>query len=210
MRPPPGADDLSMRSKRAFTLIEMIGAIAVIALLSAMLAPKIYQILSDSKSAKSAAQVKIFELAIASWHKDFGTLNLIDSDCSRRASALTFEMNRYLTGSIAIKCPKFKGPYLDKIPASPIGSRIVIYSVFNATSTISRDNAAFDLNGDGRVENAYRRTVFARHYDVESRESLEVDAIIDDDLIARENRELSGRVKCCGPERLLDIYIAHR
>jgi prepilin-type N-terminal cleavage/methylation domain-containing protein len=61
-------------SKRAFTLIEMIGVLAVIAILAAVLIPKIFNAINNARINSTAESIATVKTAIADHYAKFGTL----------------------------------------------------------------------------------------------------------------------------------------
>jgi len=84
--------------QRGFTMIEMIGVLAVIAILASIVAPKIFDAIRDAKVNTFASNIQAVKTAVASYYKDVGAL-------PSSASALIAQPSS-VTG--------WKGPYLDK------------------------------------------------------------------------------------------------
>ena len=57
-----------------FTLIEMIGVLAIIAILVAAVAPRIFDAISDSKITSATTSIKSLQSAVAKYYADVGTL----------------------------------------------------------------------------------------------------------------------------------------
>ena len=64
---------------RGFTLIEMIGVLAVVAVLAAMVLPKVFDVIAESRVNALAASVKAYETAVTKYYSDIGTLLPLDS-----------------------------------------------------------------------------------------------------------------------------------
>src|SRR5829696_4527544 len=60
--------------RKAFTLIEMIGVLAVIAILAALLIPKIFEAINNARIANAAISVNTVKTAIADHYAKFGSL----------------------------------------------------------------------------------------------------------------------------------------
>ena len=65
---------LGLRNARGFTLIEMIGVLAVIAVLAALILPKVFDVISDSRINAMAASVKAYETAVTKYYSDIGSV----------------------------------------------------------------------------------------------------------------------------------------
>src|SRR5271155_5112005 len=61
-------------SKRAFTLIEMIGVLAVIAILAGLLVPKIFNAINNARINSTAESIATVKTAIADHYAKYGTL----------------------------------------------------------------------------------------------------------------------------------------
>lgn len=62
----------STRTRRGFTLIEIVIAVAILALLTAGIAPLVYRHLEDSKVASAQIEVKVIGEALQMFHADTG------------------------------------------------------------------------------------------------------------------------------------------
>src|SRR5947199_2833331 len=59
----------------AFTLIEMIGVLAVIAILASLLVPKIYEAINNSRISNSVLSYNTVKTALADHYAKYGSLN---------------------------------------------------------------------------------------------------------------------------------------
>ena len=62
------------RDSRGFTLIEMIGVLAVLAVLAALVLPKVFDVIAESRVNALAASVKAYETAVIKYYSDLGSL----------------------------------------------------------------------------------------------------------------------------------------
>ena len=118
-------NDMHMRHQRGFTLIEMIGVLAVIAILAAIVAPKIFDAISDSKIDSLVEEISTVRTATASYYKDTGVF--------------PYNQNYLLAQKKGIK--GWNGPYLDKKLTNPINP--------SGYFEVGQGNWNFDINGDG-------------------------------------------------------------
>ncbi|RMH52294.1 MAG: prepilin-type N-terminal cleavage/methylation domain-containing protein [Zetaproteobacteria bacterium] len=86
------------RRQGGFTMIEMIGVLAVIAILASIIAPKIFDAIRDSKINAVASNIQAVQTAVANYYKDTGQLPSSASDLVSAPSGVS----------------NWKGPYLDK------------------------------------------------------------------------------------------------
>src|SRR5437867_4153182 len=62
-------------ARKGFTLIEMIGVLAVIAILASLLIPKIYEAINNSRISNSVLSYNTVKTALADHYAKYGTLN---------------------------------------------------------------------------------------------------------------------------------------
>lgn len=68
------------KKKRGFTLVELIAVMAIIAILSAVLAPKVLGYISEGKKTSATEEARQVVLAIESYNINAKTADLIDVD----------------------------------------------------------------------------------------------------------------------------------
>jgi len=123
------------QSQRGFTMIEMIGVLAVIAILASIVAPKIFDAIRDSKVNTFASNIQAVQTAVSTYYKDVGVFP------SSEAKLITDTA----TG--------WKGPYLDK-SVIDMFSTLPITSVA-LTAEAPTATANFDINGDATATGDY-------------------------------------------------------
>src|SRR6476620_11307774 len=64
------------KQERGFTLIEMIGVLAVIAILSALLIPKIFEAINNARINNACVTLGTVKTAIADHYAKYGALNV--------------------------------------------------------------------------------------------------------------------------------------
>jgi prepilin-type N-terminal cleavage/methylation domain-containing protein len=62
------------RPSRAFTLVEMVGVLAVIAILASMLTPKIFSAISDARLTSAVSSLDVLKAATAAYYSKNGSL----------------------------------------------------------------------------------------------------------------------------------------
>ncbi|GJL54769.1 MAG: hypothetical protein NPIRA02_19010 [Nitrospirales bacterium] len=210
-------------------MIEMIGVLAVIAILVALLLPKVFEIMAESKANALVAAVKTYEAAIEDYYADIGSILPLDADGipSTETSGdsvnplslparLTLERSDPLnTGTNS--WVKFNGPYLAEfLTNSPpgFGTSITIRAMTATTygtATLVADRG-YDFNDDGKSDLPTNADlVFIRLTPVERREFERVDGILDAGVgTTVDEREKRGKVKYNETYKMLRIYLAHK
>lgn len=121
------------RNEQGFTLIEMIGVLAIIAILAAIVAPKIFDAINDSKVNSLAEEIHTVKTAVANYYKDTGRFP-----------------NQYSDGSASDLMAKPKGvkgwngPYLDQQVNNPVSP--------NGFFRVVAGHWKFDIDGDGTYD----------------------------------------------------------
>lgn len=204
-----------LRNSKGFTLIEIIGVLAVIAILAAMLAPRVFETIADSKSNRMANEIKAMKAAVANWYRDIGTLEALDGGGIPTNSDLLFQRDLVRNESVAGAglWAKWNGPYLDSgLDATFYLSSVPIGGTFMTIQTQPTGTADFDLDGDGTDDTikAGTQVVFLEIQTVDSSDFIRVDRILDagmtDEGILGANQS-AGKVEYAGTT--MRIYIAH-
>jgi general secretion pathway protein G len=215
-----------------FTLIEMIGVLAVIGVLAALIIPKVFDVIAQSKVDALASAVKTYETAVTKYYTDMGTIlplngsgnpqtqNSGNSNVARSLAArLTLSSaNTDVVGNSNL-WPKFHGPYLEKFNTDTppeLGNKMYLpargslaYGV-SATGT----NRAWDLKGDdGKNDlSSDSNVVYFRLTGLSEEDFMSFDKIIDTDVgSTTDEKKLRGRAKwATNGGGTLYLYLAHR
>ncbi len=219
-----------IRPIQGFTLIEMIGVLAIIAILMALLMPKVFQLIASSNARSLTAAVRTYETAVTNYFANVGSLYPLNvtgvptaeatgdsATAISLAARLTLDMTDPLNTG-ANQWIRFRGPYAEKLDSanSPgIGATILMPTgpaVALATATTGT-NIGWDLKGDdGNSDLATGAQVaYLQITGVTVGDAEEIDGIIDPGIGATAaERQLRGRVKYDGATSQLFIYLAHR
>jgi len=119
--------------QKGFTLIEMIGVLAVIAILAAVVAPKIFDAINDSKVTSLAEDIATIRTSVTSYYKDTGQFP------SQASNSTKAQQNQMMKKPTTVK--GWKGPYLDKALSNPVNP--------SGYLNIGQGSWKFDINGDG-------------------------------------------------------------
>jgi len=211
----------------------MIGVLAIIAILVAAVAPRIFEAIEDSKVTSTATLIKAIQVATTKYFADMGTLNPINdptqasptpffvaanSDGNTVATALSTSLTYTKTATQdAGEWPRFRGPYLESFSVTdvPMGTSMRLSSM-NSAGFGAAVNAAnetnYDLSGDGNADISLNsRIVSLVITGVSQREWEKLDGIIDAAGVEGKTaaqRQAQGRVKYANG--IVRVYIAHR
>ncbi len=195
-------------SKSGFTLIEMIGVIAVIAILAAFVTPKIFKVIEDSKITRFAGEVPVYTNAVANWYKDIGTLQSLNAAGAVVTNDSSFQVELIGKQGTALLWANWDGPYIDSVASPAIGTVLTFRSYAGLAGTAAPVATAvnsFDLDDDNKNDMDGKRVVSIVLTGVTSAQQLKVDSILDKGLTAAR-RATSGKVKYSGTQ--LIIYLA--
>ena len=214
-----------------FTLIEMTGVLAVIAILVALLLPKVFEIVAESKANSLVAAVRTYETAVVDYYSDISSILPLnpggnptqevsgDSFVVRSLPArLTLEQSDPLnTGNNG--WTKFKGPYLSKFSSDVppgLGTKVfmpVQAPVAYGTATTA-SNLGWDLNNDGNSDIPTSANVAYVYFTGISNQDFEkVNALLDPGETqggaGLPTRERTGRIKYDINTDEMRIYLIH-
>lgn len=128
--------------RSAFTLLELLVVLAIIATLVAVVAPSIFRNVGDAKSAAAKSQIEIFSLALDAYRLD-------NDNYPTSEQGLEALRTKPTTGAMP---RNWRGPYLRKdVPLDPWG-RPYVYVAPGAENPTSYD--LYSLGRDGKVGGA--------------------------------------------------------
>lgn len=215
--------------RAGFTLIEMIGVLAIIAILVAAVAPRIFDSISDSKITSATSSIKTLQSAVAKYYADVGSLYpltaagvatpLADgvSNAAYGASmpdALALASTAAPANTGAGLWRKFRGPYTEGFTTAnpPIGTSMTMSSVAAVAGALTATSLNFSLaNNATTLFPANTQLVYVTFLGVGQKEFEKIDGILDEGIGATAAQKvLWGKVKWNAATSALMIYLAHK
>lgn len=215
---------------QGFTLVEMIGVLAIIAILIALLLPKIFNLIAASNARSLAAAIRTYETAIVRYYADVGTVYPLNATGVPAAdtngnSATPISLPARLTLDVsdplntgANQWIRFRGPYLEKFNSNippGLGTTMIMpatAAVALGTATTST-NIGWDLKGDDGNSDipTGARVAYLRVDSISGIEFNEIDGIIDAGIgTSQTERQLRGRVKYDTSNDRIYVYLVHQ
>ncbi len=202
------------KNAQGFTLVEMIGVLAIIAILIALLLPRVFQLVASANARSLAAAVRTYETSIVNYYADIGSLFPLNVDgIPQTESGGDSITERALPARLTLNAadplndgdgswPRFRGPYLEKFnSANPpgLGTTMTMPSTaannFGAAPAFNQNNFDLDGNATNDIANGSQVTWLFID-DVTQAQFGEIDGILDPGVGADlAQRQARGRVK---------------
>jgi prepilin-type N-terminal cleavage/methylation domain-containing protein len=195
-----------------FTLIEMIGVLAVIAILAALLVPKIFEAINNARINNAAVSYNTAKTAVADHYAKFGTF--LSSNgvpiVAGVGEALNFDKVMVTEGFM-------DKPFIVKISDVPTNHVEVLAAATGATA-VDGNNTAYDLDGSGSAANDATGSVVVQAIiaGVTENDAKDLNDRIDGVSLgeALGTSDLKGRVKYTAPApggvTTVRMYMTHR
>lgn len=213
---------LNVRSRRsigAFTLIEMIGVLAVIAILASMLIPKIFEAINSARINNTVQSYNAIKTGVLDHYGKYGAINFVGvpapGGATTAAQLAAYDTQVLLAESL-----------IDKPFRSRVGTNWVIHAVAGSAATIAPNaaagNGAYDLDGDAGAGGTSANDAAPAAFVVEAvinavatADAIEISERLDGPTLSVANggADALGRVKYAAPVGGLTdvyIYICHR
>lgn len=141
---------LSRKQHAGFTLVEMIGVMAVIAILASVATPRIIDSIEDAKISSFIQETKTMEGAVAKFYADTGKWPELDTTYDKSSHPHFFQLTYNAADASGTKISGWQGPYIETIPVNPFtaGARVALYDT-------SESAYACDVDGDGSPDGKF-------------------------------------------------------
>lgn len=221
---------LKFHNQIGLSLIETLGVISIVAVLSALAIPRVYDLIADSKAESLASAVKIYEQAISKYYSDMGSLLPLNnkgvpthelSGDSRTPYSLPARLTLTTSDPEAGTknyWTKFHGPYLEKFDTDhppELGQKMFMPTgrAIPIGTTVTAISMGWDLKGDdGRSDLPTDATVVSlRLSGLTPEYFLRLDRVLEPDIgDSDRERKQRGRAKYDPDTSTLYLYLAHQ
>ena len=177
--------------QRGFTMIEMIGVLAVIAILASIVAPKIFDAIRDSKINTFASNIQAVETAVANYYKDTGALPSSGGDLISAPSGVS----------------NWKGPYLDK-------SLDKLFTSLTSTVVLVKESSSargYAISTSGTNSYANKTSIVSLGFgSIDPADAKAVSGVIDGDSASstwyKDGRIVQDSYTAAAPTAAKDLY----
>lgn len=220
-----------LRASEGMTMIEMIGVLGVIAVLAALIVPRVFDVITDSKIDALATAIHTYETGVTKYYADLGSLLPLDvqgvpqvelTGDSSVVTSLPARLTLSSTDPLVIGTnlwPKFQGPYLEKFNSDlppEIGTNMFLPTSVPVLlqTPVTPDNMGWDLKGDDGASDlpTDSHVAFLKLQGIGEEDFLKLDKIVDPLIgMTDAERKLRGRAKWDPANNgTLYYYVAHR
>lgn len=215
------------RKAQAFTLVEMIGVLAIIAILASLLIPRVFQAIGDSKISNSASTCNSIKAAVNEYYGKYGLIagpkGVALTLSGTPATAEDWDLTTLVAEGFAEK-PFSVRIGNGKMGSAASGSRLRVIDISgNTTNTAAADAAgdlakgAYNLDGASTTNDiSGALLVEAVIEEVDSQDAKDFNDRIDGANLGATNltsADQAGRVKYTAPsggKTSVRVYLAHR
>jgi type II secretory pathway pseudopilin PulG len=188
----------------------MIGVLAVIAILAALLVPKIFEAINNARVNNAAVSYNTAKTALADHYAKFGTM------LSSNGTPIVAGVGESTNFDKVLVAEAFMDkPFIVKI-GDGTGNRVEIIPAVTAATAVTAANAAFDLDGSGVAVNDAPGSVvvWAVIEGVAAGDAKDLNDRIDGPTLGvNTGADLKGRVKYADPAggtTTVYMYLSHR
>lgn len=209
----------------AFTLVEMIGVLAIIAILASLLIPRVFQAIGDSKISNAASTCNSIKAAVNEYYGKYGLI------AGAKGVTLNLPNDGNMFEDWDLKVLVAEGfaekPFSVRIgngnigaTASPAGSRLRVINISGNTTNsdpATLDDGAYNLDGASTTNDiGGMLLVEAVIIDVDAQDAKDLNDRIDGAVLGATNvnaSDMIGRVKYpahTNGKTDVHVYMAHR
>jgi prepilin-type N-terminal cleavage/methylation domain-containing protein len=193
-------------ARRAFTLLEVMGVLAVIAILVGLLIPTIFGAIRSAAVTQTAASLNAVKTACAGHAAQFGCL-ATDGSASPPSTILLdgSDPRAAQFDKVLLLESLLEGVFSPKIgdgAISPTNAHVQVVSALSASTAPTQDNAAYNLDGNGVNETTGMVVVEAVITGVSLEDAKALNDLLDGNLLGQDasGNDLRGRVKYALPD----------
>jgi len=202
--------------RQGFTLIEMIGVLAVIAILAAVLIPKVFEAINSSRINNAAMTCQTAKTALVDHYAKYGVM-AVDGTTTPPTAATAAQMLQF--DLILLKEQLVDKPFQTKIGLPNLGdgtqTRVSLMDLSAAvagTTAVDATSATFDLDGAGGavsdITGSYAAVGIIEG--VQLSDAYELSKRVDGDQLSAATptgADLLGRVKYLSTANPTDVYV---
>ena len=197
-----------------FTLIEMIGVLAVIAILAALLIPKVFNAIADAKINNAVVSAETVKTALADHYGKYGKFDTLSGTVALTAPTFNYDTNLLMEGLLDKPFQTKLGTSWSIIMAT-CDSKIETPTAPAAPLGAGAADCAYSLDGNGTNEVTGQYVMEAVIQGVAEADAQAISQRIDGPAMstALGTDDLSGRVKykaAGGGATTVYIYLTHR
>ena len=192
----------------AFTLIEMIGVLAVIAILAALLIPKVFEAINNSRINNAAVSYNTVKTALTDHYAKYGTIlssngvAMVVTDTGATNYDKTLLSEAFLDKPFVVKIGDGTGNHIEAVAGAGV-------------TAVTAINSAYDLDGSGAAVNDANPgsvVVQAVITGVDENDARDLNNRLDGTALGTTSgADLLGRVKYAGTfPTTVYIYVNHR
>lgn len=191
--------------RQAFTLIEIIGVLAIIALLASLLVPRVFSAINDARVNSTVLNCNAVKSAAMLYFGKYGKFG------GAAGGTLTATNQAAWDSTVLIAEGFLEKPFETKLGVTP---QVVVSTPVATTNAPTAANSAFDLDGnasnDVNLGNNVVEVVFAGVALDDARElSLRIDGDTLTEAKGAATADIRGRVKYSATGEVR-VYIAHK
>ncbi len=197
------------RTRAAFTLIEMIGVLAVIAILASLLVPKIFTAINDARINSTAVSYNTVKTAIMDHYAKYGSL------ANNAGTPISIPLTNGFD-KVLVTEGFLDKPFAVKLGDGTTNTTIQLVAGLLATNSVTAANSAYDLDGSGTTGNdaggsAVVQAIIANVSEADARElSLLIDGPTMSTAAVGAD-DTAGRVKyASAATTTVYVYVTHR